>query len=106
MNTNKAVYLRGLDHQLRMNGVSASELARRLNKSTAYHCNISNWRNLKGKATVQSLMAVAEALGCDPIDLLALPDIRRVFAELTYTLHTYLAEVREVGNAIAQLDVK
>ena len=106
MDTNKAVYLRGLDHVMRMNGLSCTEVAKLMNRSIGYKLNVSNWRTCRNKATIESMRNVAKAINCDPMQLVAVPDIAQQLRDLTYTVHSYLQEVVALKVAIAQLDSK
>ena len=100
------VYMRGLDHQMRMHGITGTQLAKTLNRSIGYQVNINNWKNLKTKATLTSVKLCAQGIGCQPIDLLSEPDMAMVVREFMYTLHTYIDEVKQLRLAIAQLDAK
>lgn len=106
MNTNNVVFLRGLDHVMRMNGLTCTDIALSMGKSIAYRQNVSNWRHCRNKATIESMKQVAEAIGCEPMQLIAVPNMAELITELSYTVHSYLQEVVALRLAIAQLDAK
>ncbi len=86
--------LHGLDHILRLQGLSCNEVAGMMNRHPGYRQNVNSWRKLKKKCTYRVAGELAESLGVELNDLLTPPDIRRSILDLSYVVGQYVKELQ------------
>lgn len=89
MNKNQ-FYLYGLDHILKLQGLSTTDVSRLMNRSMGYRNNVNNWRKCKRKCTWRVAQELANCLSVDVNDLVRKPDLVTAVNQLTYAISDYV----------------
>jgi hypothetical protein len=88
--------LHGLDHILRLQGLSCNQVAMKMGRHSGYRQNVLQWRNLKKKCTYRVAGELAAALSVEVIDLVQQPNLQQSINDLTYAVGQYVKELQMV----------
>ena len=98
-------HMYGLDHVMKMQGLSGHDLCRLLGKGRGYNPNVSNWRYCRTKASKTNIEKVSKVLNVPITMLLTIPTLADSISQLVYSINAYTREVANLNTNEDREDV-
>jgi len=89
-------YLYGLNHIMKMHGLSTGDVASLMGRSVSYRNNINKWRKCERKCTNRVVVELAKCLSVEVTDLVSPPTILNSMNQLIYVVSNYVRVLSKV----------